>query len=674
MGLHYEKAVNYVNNDDFKNAIEECKIGIQNSDFDCAYELGLIYSELLDKKNIDIKKAIESFEIGAKNGHKECQKELGEIFLANPKLKNYHMAIKWLLFSEKYEKKLDELREAIKIIYKNTDLNDITSLKLVINNFNEYIRLTKNKKILELVDKYRNVLVYECGKLVVKRSKTIDELNKNYNYFLEYVDKDFFCNILSYFGKKEVSLFLESCNDVDEAKTYLLSLDNKNYKYDIQSRELIYLWLANSYCCGLNNAAKDINLSIKYCKNVTNSTAKSELEKKINLEKARIQKGLIFDLDGTVFDTNCIRAERRRVGPNHISKEILKTIQLIKGFESLFLNENSKLYLKNNKILFITNSSETYAKTLLKLYCLDDFECHCACGTKDNPSKSEWIVDFVKRSGLKNFIAFGDEEKDAQLYSQCGIPFYLVNKNYGYDNNVQELMENVIIPNKEDFRNKFMYDVIDLKKKFKKKKFDFDTKYFDDFIVYYCRYYDKNKYNFGRCPSMSGRNYFKKITCSEFKNKKGEYVRSHLSDLMEKDYKNIGISLPKNAVFVKIPGHNETSYNPNSPCSILIKELCQKYGKERDYSDFLIRSSVVRNHDSGRDINDHVKTIIPIKTKKITGKIVYLFDDVCTTGIQMSVCIDKLYKAGAGHVVCFCICRTCPRNNYKLDEIEGGSR
>ncbi len=378
------------------------------------------------------------------------------------------------------------------------------------------------------------------------------------------------------------------------------------------------------------------------------------------------QRGLIFDLDGTVFDTNCIRKKREKYEANSIPESILNKIQLIEGFEDLFMNPKSELYLKENKVLFITNSPEKYAKYLLKLHKLDEYEyeSHFSC----YKNKSKLISEFVKKSGLKieNFIAFGDEEKDAQLYSQCGIPFYIVNKYYGYDI-IRDLMTNIITPDKKDFRHEFMYDVI-------KKKFDFDTKYFDDFIVYYCRYYDKNKDNFGRCPSMSGRNYFKKITCSEFKYKKGEYVKSHLSDLMEKDYKNIGISLPKNAVFVKIPGHNETSYNPNSPCSILIKELCQKYGKERDYSDFLIRSSVVRNHDSGRDINDHVKTIIPIKTKKITGKIVYLFDDVCTTGTQMSVCIDKLYKAGAGHVICFCICRTCPGDNYKLYEIEGGSR
>lgn len=385
--------------------------------------------------------------------------------------------------------------------------------------------------------------------------------------------------------------------------------------------------------------------------------------KGISAEKPRVKMGLIFDLDGTVFDTNCIRAERRRIGANYISKTTLDKIKLVEGFEPLFLDGDSELCLKNNKILFITSSPEAYAKYLLRLHGLDGFECHCSCST----TKSKLIADFVKRrrSEVKNFIAFGDEEKDAQLYSQCDIPFYIVNKYYGYGT-MQDLIASIIIPNKKDFRHEFMYDVI-------KKKYDLDTEYFDDFIIYYCRYYDKTDY-YGNCPAMPGRKIFERIKYSEFKDKKAEYVRNHLRDLMIYDYNNIGISIPKNAVFAKVPGHDETSFKPNSPCSILIKELCRIYGQERDYSDFFRRNSAVMNHDSGRNIEDHVRTIVPITTKKIKGKTVYLFDDVGTSGTQMSVCIDKLYSAGAGHVVCFCIGRTCPGIGYSLNEIEGGSR
>lgn len=383
--------------------------------------------------------------------------------------------------------------------------------------------------------------------------------------------------------------------------------------------------------------------------------------KNISAEKSRIQRGLIFDLDGTVFDTNCIRTERRRVGADFIPKTTLDKIQLVKGFKSLFLDENSELYLKRNKILFITSSPEVYANHLLKSHKLEGFECHCSCST----TKSKLIADFVKKSGLKNFIAFGDEEKDAQLYSQCDIPFYIVNKNYGY-NTMQDLMANVIIPNKNDFRHEFMYDVI-------KKKNNLDTEYFDDFIIYYCRYYDKSDY-YGNCPIMPGRKIFERIKYSEFKDKKSEYIKNNLNTLMLKDYNNIGISIPKNAVFVKVPGHDETSFNPNSPCSILIKALCKIHGQERDYSDFLKRNTTVMNHDSGRNIENHVRTIVPITYKYIKGKTVYLFDDIGTSGTQMSVCIDKLYSAGAGHVVCFCIGRTCPGKGYSLNEIEGRTR
>lgn len=383
--------------------------------------------------------------------------------------------------------------------------------------------------------------------------------------------------------------------------------------------------------------------------------------KKISSRESRIQKGLIFDLDGTVFDTNCIREERRKNGANYISKHILDRIKLVKGFESLFLKPDSDLYLNNNKVLFITSSPEAYAKYLLKLHGFNGIEAHFACNT----TKSKIIAKFIERSGLQHFIAFGDEEKDAQLYSQCGVPFYIVNKYYGYDT-LQDLRSNIIVPNKKDFRHEFMYDIL-------KKKYDLDSEYFDDFVVYYCRYYDKTDY-YGNCPVMPGRKIFEKIKYSEFKDKKGEYVRNHIKDLMQEDYNNLGVSLPKNVVFARVPGHDEISYKPNSPCSILIKELCKVHGYERDYSDFLRRNSVVMNHDAGRNIEDHVRTIVSITSKNIKGKTVYLFDDVGTTGTQMSVCIDKLYKAGAGHVVCFCIGRTCPGDGYTLNEIEGGYR
>lgn len=223
LGLHLEKAFDYVDNDDFENAIEECKIGIQNSDFECALELGIIYSELLDE--INITKAIDSFQIGAMNGHKECQKELGIILLSNQNFKNYPMAIKWLLSSKYYEEstKVNELLKAIEIIYKNTDLNSIDDLKSTISIFNEYISLTRNKIILTPVYTYRNDLVCICGELAIKCSKTIYELKENYNYFLKYKDNDFFYDILIRFGTKEVILFLKSCNDVNEAENYLLS-------------------------------------------------------------------------------------------------------------------------------------------------------------------------------------------------------------------------------------------------------------------------------------------------------------------------------------------------------------------------------------------------------------------------------------------------------------------
>src|SRR5690606_12700099 len=109
--------------------------------------------------------------------------------------------------------------------------------------------------------------------------KTIIDLEDSYKYFLKYVEKDFFKDIISLFGSKEINLFLENCHDVRDAENYLISLDNKHYEYDAKSRGLIYLWLGRSFWGGMNNAIRNIDTSIKYYLESKSSIANSELEK-----------------------------------------------------------------------------------------------------------------------------------------------------------------------------------------------------------------------------------------------------------------------------------------------------------------------------------------------------------------------------------------------------------
>ena len=76
---------------------------------------------------------------------------------------------------------------------------------------------------------------------------------------------------------------------------------------------------------------------------------------------------LFFDMDGTVFDTDFIRIARREKNFN-INNYSKQDVKLIEGFEDILLNKSSKLYLPKCKCIFITNSSEYYAKYLLNLY------------------------------------------------------------------------------------------------------------------------------------------------------------------------------------------------------------------------------------------------------------------------------------------------------------------
>ena len=175
--------------------------------------------------------------------------------------------------------RVEGILKAIKIIYRNTDLNSVDKLKETISLFNDYIRLTRNKIFLTPVYTYRNELICICARLVIKEAKTLVSLEDTFDYFFKYVEKDFFQDILFTFGTREIVLFLENCNDVHDAENYLLSLDNKDYEYDVKSRWLIYLWLAQSYWGGMNNATRNIDKSIKYYLESKSSVANSELEK-----------------------------------------------------------------------------------------------------------------------------------------------------------------------------------------------------------------------------------------------------------------------------------------------------------------------------------------------------------------------------------------------------------
>lgn len=380
---------------------------------------------------------------------------------------------------------------------------------------------------------------------------------------------------------------------------------------------------------------------------------------------------LIFDMDGTVFDTDSIRIARneKKLDINNCSKE---NIKLIEGFEDIFCDKSSKLYLPNCKCVFVTNSGETYAKYLLNLY-NDvfgelDYKLYPNCST----CRIQIINDIIKRNEktYNTIIAFGDDEKDALIYSIVGVKYYIVNNYYGY-NDFDSLKKDIEI-NRINFRNNYQYDIVKLKSR--RSIFnEFGSKYFDDIVIYYKRYYDKNN-SIKKTHSMKNAIELKKLTYKNFGCKKVEVTKKYAKKFVDEDYNDLVVS--KDVVFAKVPGSKETKESNDSAMKYIIDALSEKYGINKNYNDLLLRkSSVETNHhnkNANRNIQKHLDTIYV--TRKIKGKIVYLFDDITSTGASMIACVEKLYEADAGHVVCFTLARTCNEDGYYFIELDGRKR
>ncbi|MCH5171830.1 MAG: DUF4433 domain-containing protein [Erysipelotrichales bacterium] len=280
---YYEKAEKYINDDDLENAIEYFKLSLEyNSNYDSAYRLGTIYLDCYEDLELDepdYQSAIKYFLIGANNGDRNCRKELGSLLIDSEDKYDVFEGVKWLLLSEQYEFK--QIKNAIDILYENTNHQLEKDVKLAIKWFNEIIKLTRNSKILTPVYGYRNELITNYAKKIINNSNTLKELETAFIYFQRYFDKEFFSRILNLCGTKEVNLYIECADSVSDVEKFLHSLEDKEFNYDIQTKGIIYLWLARSYRDGNHNARKNIDIAISYYQKVKTAVANFELEKMV---------------------------------------------------------------------------------------------------------------------------------------------------------------------------------------------------------------------------------------------------------------------------------------------------------------------------------------------------------------------------------------------------------
>ena len=174
-------------------------------------------------------------------------------------------------------------------------------------------------------------------------------------------------------------------------------------------------------------------------------------------------------------------------------------------------------------------------------------------------------------------------------------------------------------------------------------------------------------------PEFDDRKCLSKLTFVNFGMDKRGLFNGIKNMFILEDFSNLKVN--KQTIFAKVPGSKEREYDKESPCSILIKDLSRKYGEDKNYADLLLREhSLSSSHGGGMKYDSKTHCLTIKVTKEIKGKEVYLFDDVLTSGSQMMACVEKLYRAGASHVVCFALAKTCPEIGYPIVDIYGNRR
>lgn len=383
--------------------------------------------------------------------------------------------------------------------------------------------------------------------------------------------------------------------------------------------------------------------------------------------KEKEKKLLIFDLDGTIFDTDFLRQDRN-------DYSLLNKVKYIKGFEKNFLDKNSSLNVIYNDFLIVTSSSFSYYSKLLNIY--SDLKKNLnweVLGTSYKKRDLRAFLQNVKQE-YTDVIAFGDDEKDANVYSELGLDYYIVDNYYGYNKTDKEIIEISKRNKKYEFRNNYLYD---LKKCYSNGENQFKSDYFDDIVIYYKHYYNTYRINeFGyqegsdfapairKVKPLKVYNIYEmgKLSKNDTIIQQIDYFASTFNDLY----------IDENVVLIRVPGHDEVVHNFNKPMSRLIRKIINNHKKGVNGEEYLRRKKVEPESKSGnRSIWRHLSSIEILDSYKplLKGKTVYLFDDICTSGTSMMACVELLYRAKVAHVVCFCLCRTCGHDKYAPKEI-----